>query len=74
MLLSVCPRCYEVMKNLEMWVGILELNDQGSFVPVFIEERKDVKTGGVYVSRQVINSLRAHVNIHCKISGSITSH
>ena len=59
-LLSVCPRCCEVMKNLEMWVGILELNEQGSYVPVSIEERKDVKTGGVYVLRQVVNSLRAH--------------
>jgi len=42
------------MKNLEMWVGILELNDQGSYVPVDIEERKDVRTGGVYVLRQVV--------------------
>ena len=44
------------MKNLEMWVGILELTDQG-YVPVSIEERKDVKTGGVYVLRQVVSSL-----------------
>ena len=50
-------RCCEVMKNLEMWVGILELNDQGSYVPVSIEERKDVKTGGVYVLRQVVSPL-----------------
>ena len=57
-LLSVCPRCCEIMKNLEMWVRILELNNQGSYVPVSIEECKDVKTGGVYVLRQVVNSLR----------------
>ena len=55
----VYRRCCEVMKNLQLWVGILELNDQGSYVPVSIEERKDVKTGGVYVLRQVDDSLRA---------------
>ena len=55
----VYHRCCEVMKNLQLWVGILELNDQGSYVPVSIEERKDVKTGGVYVLRQVDDSLRA---------------
>ena len=44
------------MKNLEMWVGILELNDQGNYVPVAIEERRDIKTGGVYVIRQVLAS------------------
>ena len=41
------------MKNLELWVEILELNDQGNYVPVSVEERKDIKTGGVYVLRQV---------------------
>jgi len=44
------------MKNLEMWVDILELNDLGNYVPVAIEERRDVKTGGVYVIRQVLDS------------------
>ena len=56
-----CCRCCEVMKNLEMWVGILELNDQGSYVPVSVEERKDVKTGGVYILRQVVDSLKAYI-------------
>ena len=42
-----------MMKNLQLWVGILEINDQGSYVPVSIEEHKDVKTGGVYVLQQV---------------------
>ena len=60
------------MKNLDMWVGILELNDQGSYVPVSIEERKDVKTGGVYVLRQVVSSLRCNI-ANCVI-GSITSY
>lgn len=46
-------RCCEVMKNLQLWVGILELNDQGSYVPVPIEEWRDVRAGGVYVLRQV---------------------
>ena len=55
----MCHRCCEVMKNLQLWVGILELNDQGSYVPVSIEERKDVRTGGVYVLRQVNDRLRA---------------
>ena len=44
------------MKNLEMWVSILELNDQGNYVPVAIEEKRDVRTGGVYVLRQVLTS------------------
>ena len=42
-----------MMKNLQLWVGILELNDQGSYVPVPVGEYKDVRTGGVYVLRQV---------------------
>ena len=42
------------MKNLELWVTILEINDEGSYVPVAVEEHKDVKTGGVYVLRQVV--------------------
>lgn len=37
-----------------MWVGILELNDEGSYVPVAIEEPKDIKTGEVYVLCQVV--------------------
>ena len=49
-------RCCEVMKNLQLWVGILELNDQDSYVPVSTEEKKGVKTGGVYVLQQQVNS------------------
>ena len=49
-------RCCEVMKNLQLWVGILELNDQDSYVPVSIEEKKGVTTGGVYVLQQQVNS------------------
>ena len=56
------------MKNLELWVGILELNDQGSYVPVSIEKHRDVKTGGVYVLRKVVSSLRAHVNVNFRVN------
>ena len=42
-----------MMKNLQLWVEILELNDRGNYVPVSIEEHKDIRTGGVYVLRQV---------------------
>ena len=53
---AVHHRCCEVMKNLQLWVGILELNDQDSYVPVSTEEKKGVKTGGVYVLQQQVNS------------------
>lgn len=36
-----------------MWVEILELNDEDSYVPVAIEENKNVRTGGVYVLKKV---------------------
>ena len=51
-------RCREVMKNLEMWVEII--NEQGNCVPV--EETKPktggdketiAKTGGVYAIQKV---------------------
>lgn len=69
-------RCCEVMKKLRISVGILELNDQGSYVPVSIEERKDVKTGGIYVLRQVIYCLRAYIEywMQLTIAGSISSY
>ena len=64
------------MKNLEMWVGILELNDQGSYVPAPIEERKDVKTGGVYMLRQVFSNLvtLGYTCTDITIIGSVTSY
>lgn len=37
-----------------MWVEIQELNDQGKYVPVTIKNQKDVRTGGVYILKQVI--------------------
>lgn len=38
------------MKNLEMWIGILNL--QGNPVPVQSDD--DIETGGVYVIQQVM--------------------
>ncbi|CAG0913138.1 unnamed protein product [Notodromas monacha] len=43
----------EVRRQLEVWVGIQELNDEGEYVDVDVEpSRPDVITGGVYVLKQ----------------------
>ncbi|XP_066532600.1 kinesin-like protein KIF13B isoform X2 [Hoplias malabaricus] len=45
-------RWSEVMRRLELWVQILELNEGGEFVPVEVVPVKGVRTGGVFQLRQ----------------------
>ena len=46
-------RWQEVMRRMELWVEILELNDNGEYVPVEVIDRPDVRTGGIFLLRQV---------------------
>lgn len=47
----VC-RWSELTKHLELFVEVMELNDQGEYVPVEIQSKPDVTTGGVFMIRQ----------------------
>lgn len=47
------PRWSEVTRKLEMWVQILELNENGEYVAVEAVSAGDVRTGGVFQLRQV---------------------
>uniref|UniRef100_A0A8B9LIH5 Kinesin family member 13B n=1 Tax=Astyanax mexicanus TaxID=7994 RepID=A0A8B9LIH5_ASTMX len=49
---SLRERWSEVMRRLELWVQVLELNEGGEFVPVEVLPAKDVRTGGVFQLRQ----------------------
>ena len=46
-------RWSEVTQRLELWVEIMELNDQGEYVPVELQTKVDVLTGGIFMIRQV---------------------
>lgn len=48
-----CLRWSEVMRRLELWVQVLELNEGGEFVPVEVTPVKEVRTGGVFRLTQV---------------------
>lgn len=48
-----CLRWSEVMRRLELWVQVLELNEGGELVPVEVTPSKEVRTGGVFQLRQV---------------------
>lgn len=43
----------DVICRLELWVDILELDGKGDFVPVELKSKEDVRTGGVYMIKQV---------------------
>uniref|UniRef100_A0AAR2K8J6 Kinesin motor domain-containing protein n=1 Tax=Pygocentrus nattereri TaxID=42514 RepID=A0AAR2K8J6_PYGNA len=49
---SLRERWSEVMRRLELWVQVLELNEGGEFVPVEVVPAKDVRTGGIFQLRQ----------------------
>ena len=51
--LSFVARWNDITRRLMVWVEILELNDQGQYMPVPVREQVDVKTGGVYQLKQV---------------------
>lgn len=46
-------RWSEVTRRLEMWIQILEINENGDFVPVEVVPARDVRTGGIFQLRQV---------------------
>lgn len=43
----------ELTKRLELWVEIMELNEQGEYIPVEIQNKADVATRGIFMIRQV---------------------
>nr|XP_015832787.2 kinesin-like protein KIF13B isoform X2 [Nothobranchius furzeri] len=45
-------RWSEVTRRLELWIQILEINENGDFVPVEVVLAKDVCTGGIFQLRQ----------------------
>ncbi|XP_040283090.1 kinesin-like protein KIF13B isoform X2 [Bufo bufo] len=49
---SLRDRWSEVTRKVELWVQILELNENGEFCPVEVSAAKDVQTGGIYQLRQ----------------------
>lgn len=40
-------------RRLELWIQILEINENGEFVPVEVVPARDVRTGGIFQLRQV---------------------
>lgn len=46
-------RWSEVTRRLELWIQILEINENGEFVPVEVVPARDVRTGGIFQLRQV---------------------
>ncbi|XP_067901597.1 kinesin-like protein KIF13B isoform X2 [Heterodontus francisci] len=49
---SLRDRWSEVMRKVELWIQILELNENGEYVPVEVTLSKDVCTGGIFQLRQ----------------------
>ncbi|XP_048391588.1 kinesin-like protein KIF13B isoform X2 [Stegostoma tigrinum] len=49
---SLRDRWSEVMRKVELWIQILELNENGEYVPVEVTFSKDVFTGGIFQLRQ----------------------
>ncbi|XP_029452756.1 kinesin-like protein KIF13B [Rhinatrema bivittatum] len=49
---SLRDRWSEVTRKVELWVQILELNENGEYCPVEVFPAKDVQTGGIFQLRQ----------------------
>ncbi|KAF5272853.1 hypothetical protein FQR65_LT00449 [Abscondita terminalis] len=49
---SLADRWSELTRKIELWVEIQELNDQGEYAPVEVNNKGDMGTGGVYQLRQ----------------------
>ncbi|XP_048830805.1 kinesin-like protein KIF13B isoform X2 [Brienomyrus brachyistius] len=45
-------RWSEVTRRLEMWVQVLELNENGEYIPVGVVAAPDVRTGGIFQLKQ----------------------
>ncbi len=50
--LCACCRWSELTGHLELCVEIMELSDQGEYMPVEMQAKPDVPTGGVFMIRQ----------------------
>lgn len=46
-------RWSEVIRRLELWVQLMELNEAGEFTAVEVLPAKDVRTGGIFQLKQV---------------------
>ncbi|NXO90211.1 KI13B protein, partial [Certhia brachydactyla] len=49
---SLRDRWSEVTRKVELWVQILELNENGEYCPVEVTPAKDVSTGGIFQLKQ----------------------
>lgn len=47
-------------KRLELWLEILELDDNGEFVPVDVKSKRDIGTGGIFKIHQVKADMEAN--------------
>ena len=45
-------RWSEMVRNLELWVEIQEINEYGKYTPVDIQQREDIEVGGILQLRQ----------------------
>ncbi|KAG6927521.1 kinesin family member 13B, partial [Chelydra serpentina] len=52
MVFGMFSRWSEVTRKVELWVQILELNENGEYCPVEVIPAKDVYTGGIFQLRQ----------------------
>lgn len=57
------------MRRLEIWIQILEINENGDFVPVEVVPARDVETGGIFQLRQVGIILNT-----AAVSGGVNQH
>ncbi|XP_063771146.1 kinesin-like protein KIF13B isoform X2 [Pseudophryne corroboree] len=49
---SLRDRWSEVTRKVELWVQVLELNENGDYCPVEVIPAKDLQTGGIFQLRQ----------------------
>ncbi|XP_070533072.1 kinesin-like protein KIF13A isoform X2 [Ptychodera flava] len=49
---SLADRWGELTRKIELWLEVLELNEQGEYFPVECQTRPEVLTGGVFQLRQ----------------------
>ncbi len=68
MFLSLLYRWSELTQRLELWVELMELSDQGEYIPVEMQSKPEVVTGGVFMIRQG-QSRRINVAVRT-VSGS----
>ncbi|KAJ8021167.1 Kinesin-like protein KIF13A [Holothuria leucospilota] len=60
---TLADRWSELIRKIEMWVEIQELNDQGEYVPVACIPKPDTGTGGTFQIRQG-QSRRIYVSVN----------